>query len=74
MIDTSKKTEFVKKFKETVGQDAESYHKGKMYNEFAGILKKNPDLRTLFYEAWDEAKTAESEPAAGLSALFPFGT
>jgi len=30
-------------------------------------------LRTLFYEAWEEAKTAESDPATGLSLLFPGG-
>ena len=67
----NKKDEFVREFEQATKQKAESF-KGKP-KEFADALNgATGELRALFREAVEEAKTGtEESAAAGLAALFP---
>lgn len=70
----SKKNEFLMLWKKKIGTGhptPEEYNKDKKFKEFAYVLNSYPELRTAFNEAVKEANITESDPASGLSQLFP---
>jgi len=66
----SAKEEFIQAFKDGVGEHPKYYWDTKEFKQFADILNRNPQLRNLFNEAVNEARSIEDDACYGLGGLF----